>query len=135
VGVDPENANFLILATVEFGDSGDGPRGEGMVSTQHQRSQAVLEALHDSLSGADAGIRNLLKVSGVGAAKVLGFRDFDANIAAVADLVPKSFKTCFETGDSHRRGPHVHTATAGAEIERHSKDADSARREGLGSTC
>ena len=99
----------------------------------NQWRHSLFQRLRNGFCSARAGIGDLLEITGVRAAKVLGLGDVDGNVAAVTNMVAKSLKPCCQTRNTHRRGPHVDAAPAGSHVERHSKHANAPGRQGLGS--
>ncbi len=134
VGIDPDNADLLVLAAVELGDTRDGTSREGMVATQHQRGHTVAEGTDDGTRGLVAGFGDLVEKTGMYVAGAAGFGNFYGHIAAVGDLVAERFEPRFQTGDAYCRGAHVDSSPAGAEVERDADDTDAPRRQCLGST-
>ena len=92
---------------------------------------ALFERLDHQFGGFDAGLADLLQVSRVLLAGLLGFGDGDADVAAIGDDVAQRFKMRLEAGDAHGGGAHVHAAARLAEVERNADDADLARRQRL----
>ena len=99
-----------------------------MVAAQQQRRHPRFERRHYSFSRAAAGLRNLFQVVGALVASALRFGNLNADIAGIRDLVAESFKARLKPGDSDRGRPHVHAAPAGAQIQRHTDHANTARR-------
>ena len=108
--VDPDEADLLSLAAIELRDAGDRAGGDGVVAAENDGRRALFERLHDEVRGLDAGLANFLQVLRVLIARLFGFGDGDADVAAIGDHVAERFKMRFEAGDAHGRGPHVHTA-------------------------
>ena len=68
------------------------------------------------------------------AAGGLGLGNFDADVAAVGDLVAQRLKPRFKSGHAHGGGSHVHAAAAGAHVQRNANDANVPERRRLRST-
>ncbi len=65
VGVDPDEADFLLPATIELGYTGDGAYGDGVVATQGERRHAFFERRQHALGGLGAGLGDLAQVAGI----------------------------------------------------------------------
>ena len=131
VGVDPEDADLLLLAAIELRHSGDGAGRQRVIPAQHQRRHALLQRFQHRLGGAVAGFGYLLQVAGVVAARGLGLGDLHADIAAIGDPVAEGFQARLEAGDPHGGRPHVHPAAAGAHVQRNTDDANAAGGQAL----
>jgi hypothetical protein len=97
VGIDPDEADLLILAAVEFGYSGDCTGGQGVISAEYERGHTVFKALDYGLGSASAGIGYFLEEAGVSATGILSFGDLDSDVAAIGNLVAESFEVGFKT--------------------------------------
>src|SRR6185437_1683650 len=83
VGVDPDEADFLLPLAVKGGDTGDGPGGDGVVSAEDDGAHAFFERLLDDFSSAGTGFGDLGEIAGVLLSGVFGFGDGDADVAGV----------------------------------------------------
>ena len=124
VGVDPDQADALVLAAVELGDAGDRAGCHGMVAAQHQRDFAGFERLDHQFGVLGAGGGDFFQIFGVRVAFFFLLGNGDGDVAAVFDLVAEGFQARFEAGHAHGRGAHVDAAARLAEIKRNADDAD-----------
>src|SRR5437016_5204850 len=67
---DPEDADLLILATVERRHAGNRSYGNGVISAEDKRGHSFFQCLADGGGGAAAGVGNLLQVTCVRAPEV-----------------------------------------------------------------
>ncbi len=65
-----------------------------------------------------------VQVAGLRAPRSLGLGDFNADIAAVGDLVAKRLKPRFKAGNPHGGRSHVDAAAAGSHVERNAQNVD-----------
>ncbi len=62
--VDPDQADFLILAAIKLGDASHRARGNRMIAAQHQRNHAGFQRLYHQLGGFGAGGGNFFQIFG-----------------------------------------------------------------------
>ncbi len=61
VGVDPQQADALMVAAIKFGDPADGARGDGVVAAKRERNLARFERLDHQLGLCLTGFGDLLQ--------------------------------------------------------------------------
>jgi hypothetical protein len=132
MGVEPDDADFLILAAKELRYAGDGAGSEGVISAEDEGSHSILKALNDGFGSVGAGIGNLGEIAGIGGAGALGFGDFYADVATVGDLVAEFFEMGFKPGNTDGGRAHIDATAACAEIERNAKDVNPVWGLGIG---
>jgi len=132
--VDPDDANFLVAAAVELGETRDGAGGEGVVASQDEGGHAFFEGFEDGIAGPGADFCDLGEITGIMGAGGLGFGNFDADVSAVGDAMAEGLEPGFKAGNAHGGGSHVDSAAAGAHVKGDADDADLAGWKGLGAT-
>ncbi len=95
-----------------------------MVAAEDQRNVATVEAFDHQLGVLGARRCDFFQILCVRIAFLFLLGDRDGDVAGVFYDVAERFEACFQPGDAHRRGPHVHAAARRAQIERHTDDAD-----------
>ena len=130
VGVDPDEADALVLPAIEFGNARDGACRHGVISAEARAALVPASSVLSTKFGVlGAGRGDFFQVLRVGGAFLFLFRDGDGDVAAVFHLVPQSFEARFKSGDAHRRRPHIDAAPRLPEVERDADDADFAARD------
>ncbi len=124
VGVDPEEADFLVLAAVELGDAGHRAGGDRVIAAEDERNFAGFERLQHQVGALGAGGGDFLEVLGVGCAFFFLLGDGDGDVAGVFDNVADGFEARFESGDADGGRTHVNAAAGLAEVERNADHAD-----------
>src|ERR1035437_5679711 len=112
VRVDPEKADFLVLATVELGHPRHRTHSNGVIAAEDERNFAGFERLQRQFGALGAGSGDFLEVFGVGCAFFFLFGDGDGDVPGVFDNVPDGFEAGFESGGGAGGGTQV-SATAG----------------------
>ena len=124
VGVDPDQADRLVLSAVELGDAGDRAGCHGMIPAKRQWDFPGLERLDHELRMFRAGGGDLFQIFGVRVAFFFLLGNGDGDVATVFDLVPESFQPRFEAGYAYGRGAHVDSSARLAEIKRNADDTN-----------
>src|SRR5215831_5746851 len=124
VGVDPDQADALVLPTVKFGDSGDRAGSDGVIPAQHERDFPRFERFEHEVRALGAGGGDFLQIFRVGVAEFFLFGNGDRDVAAVLNDVADGFEAGLEAGDAHGGGAHVDTAARLAEVEGDANDTD-----------
>src|SRR5579862_6117212 len=124
MGVDPDQADVLILAAVELGDSGNRTRGHGMISAQRERNFSGFQSLQHKLGMLRAGSRDLFQILRVRVALFFLLGNRDGHIAPVLHFVTESFEPSFEAGYANRGRSHIHAAARLAKIKGNANNAN-----------
>jgi hypothetical protein len=103
VGVDPEQADFLVRLPEEAGDSGYGSGCYGMIASEDERGLALIETLGYQLAevfagGCDLGQETCTGWTGIRQAFGLGYVDVTQIGYCVAELVETAAEARYAQG-------------------------------------
>jgi hypothetical protein len=124
VGVEPDEADALLLLAVVARDAGDRAHRDRVVAAEHDGQASLSEHAVDGVAHGLAGVADLLQVLHVGIAGVVGLLDEDLDVAAVGHLVAERTHAGMDVRHPERGRAHVHSTAAGAEVEGHSDEGD-----------
>ena len=127
VGVDPEEADFLVLAAVELGDAGDRAGRDRVIAAEDEGTLPASSVFSTRSALLGAGGGDFLEILGVGGAFFLLLGDGDGDVAGIFDNVADGFEAGFESGDADGGRAHVDAAAGLAEVERNANHANLAR--------
>jgi hypothetical protein len=127
VRVDPDEADFALLAAKVAGDASHGADGHGVVAAQDQRDLFLGEGAVDHHRQTLAGERDLGQVFGAVGTFGQTFRLVDGHIAEIVGVVAEGGEALIQIGDADGGGTHVDTAAALAEVEGRADDGDVGR--------
>ena len=107
-----------------IGDACRGSHGDGVVAAENQRHQIFVERFANDFREALAGFGNFLEIFRAFLAVVLLFGLRNLDVADVFHLPAELLQARLQAGDAQRGRAHVHAAAAGAQVHRHTDDAD-----------
>jgi hypothetical protein len=118
VGVDPEEADFLLRLPEKAGDSGYGSGRYGVIAAEDEGELASIEALGYQLAEVFTSRRYLGEEScvlGAGVGQAFGLRDVD--VAQIVHGETELGEAAAQTGYAQGGWSHIHASAALAEIE------------------
>ena len=124
VRVEPDHADALRLLAEMRGDAGRRADRDRMIAAENERQQVFVESFPDHFGEAFAGLGNFVEIFRVFLAVVLLFGLADRHIADIFHLAAQLFQARLQAGDAKGGRAHVHAAAAGAQVHRHTDDAD-----------
>src|SRR6185503_4855755 len=117
VGIDPDDADFLVLPAVKVGYAGDRTCRDGMIAAEHEGCHPLFQRPGHSLCCPCTDLRDLFQITRVRASEVLGFGNIDGHISTVFHVVAESLQAGFKSSHPHCGGTHIHATPARAHVE------------------
>jgi hypothetical protein len=122
VGVDPEDAEFLVQSTGMRSHTGDSAHRDGMIAAEHKRNFARPRDLFDFGSEERTGPDDFGEVPQLLVLDSLQLRNLGGDISFIDDGVPKGAESPRDAGNTDRRRAHIDTPPSSTQIHRHAND-------------
>src|SRR5271163_1969617 len=127
VRIQPDHTHaFSIFVEVRRG-AGRRAHRNRMVAAQHQRNHVLIQSFLHRISQALARLRNFIQVTRALLAIRLLFRLRHLHVADVFHLTPQLFQPRLQSCHAQRGRTHIHAAAAGAQVHRHTDNANFVR--------